>query len=137
MYEHRLTSLRLLRPAAFALVALAIGGEILAAQEPASMVRLIVDYGDGVQKHFTALPWKDGMTVLDAMKAAQEHPRGVKLQYRGSGATAFLTQIDDVKNEGAGRNWVYRVNDQLADRGFGVFQLKAGDTVLWKFEKGR
>jgi hypothetical protein len=137
MYEHPLTSLRLFRSAVFALVVLATGAPFLAAQEPAEAIRLIVDYGDGVQKHFTALPWKDGMTVLDAMKAAQEHRRGIKLQYRGSGATAFLTQIDDVKNEGADRNWVYRVNDQLADRSFGVFQLKAGDTVLWKFEKGR
>jgi hypothetical protein len=137
MPEHRLILVHWLRSIALALAVPAIGGAILVAQEPAAAVRLIVDYGDGVQKHFTALPWKAEMTVLDAMKAAQEHPRGVKLQYRGSGATAFLTQIDDVKNEGAGRNWVYRVNDQLAERSFGVFPLKAGDTVLWKFEKGR
>jgi hypothetical protein len=137
MPAHRLTSLRLFRSAIFTLAWLATWPALVPAQESAQAVRLIVDYGDGVQKHFTALPWRAEKTVLDAMKAAQEHPRGVKLQYRGSGATAFLTQIDDVKNEGSGRNWVYRVNDQLADRSFAVFQLKAGDTVLWKFEKGR
>ena len=107
------------------------------AQEPAATVRLVVDYGDGVAKHFNALPFRDEMTVLDAMKAAQEHRRGIKFEHRGSGATAFLTQIDEVKNEGSGRNWVYRVNDQLADRSFAVYRLKAGDTVLWKFEKSR
>jgi hypothetical protein len=77
------------------------------------------------------------MTVLDAMKAAQEHPRGIKLQFRGSGATAFLTQIDDLKNEGSGRNWIYRVNGELAERSFAVQKLEAGDAVLWKFEKSR
>jgi hypothetical protein len=107
-----------------------------AAQEP-ELVRLVVNYADGVEKHFTALPWREGMTVFDAMQAAQEHPRGIKIQFRGSGATAFLTQIDDVKNEGSGRNWIYRVNGELAERSFAVQKLAAGDAVLWKFEKSR
>ncbi len=61
----------------------------------------------------------------------------MKFQERGSGATAFLTQLDDLKNEGSGRNWIYRVNGQIADRSFAVYRLEAGDTVLWKFEKSR
>jgi hypothetical protein len=111
---------------------------IAAAEEerPAS-VRLAIDYGDGAEKHFTALGWREGMTVLDAMKAAQEHPRGIKFQFRGSGATAFLTQIDDLKNQGSGRNWLYRLNGELAERSFAIQKVQAGDAVLWKFEKSR
>lgn len=105
----------------------------LAAENTA--VTLIVDYGDGVQKHITGIAWKEGMTVLDAMQHAAKHPRGVKFSYRGSAATAFLYKIDDLENEGRGRNWIYRVNGKLADRGFAVCRLMPTDVVLWKFEK--
>ena len=98
-------------------------------------VSVVIDYGDGVQKHFTALAWKDGITVLDAMQAARQHPRGIAIESRGSGARTMLTRIDDLANEGAGRNWIYRVNGKLADRGIGAYNLKLGDTVLWRFEK--
>jgi hypothetical protein len=104
---------------------------------PPASVRMVIDYGDGVEKHFTALAWKEGMTVLDALVAAQEHPRGIKFTHRGSDATAFLTQIDELKNEGSGRNWVFRVNDKLATKSFAIFGVKAGDTILWKFGEYR
>jgi len=109
---------------------------IAARAEAAEHVKLVVDYGDGVQKHFTALPWKKGLTVLGATRAAEKHPRGIETKLRGSGETAFLMQIDDVTNEGgAGRNWVYRVNGKLGDRSAGIYPLDAGDTVLWRFQK--
>jgi hypothetical protein len=100
-------------------------------------VRLVIDYGDGVQKHFTAVEWKEGMTVLDVLEVAQKHPRGIKIVYRGKGETAFLTQIDDLKNEGRGRNWVYRVNGELAKKSFAILPVKAADTVLWTFGEYR
>lgn len=97
--------------------------------------QLIVDYGDNSQKHFTELPWRDGLTVLEATKIAQKHPRGIQAKSRSSGSTAFLTQIDDVSNEGGdGRNWVFRVNGELGDRSCGVYKVNAGDTVLWRFQ---
>ncbi|MHB8970850.1 MAG: DUF4430 domain-containing protein [Pirellulaceae bacterium] len=106
-------------------------------QTPPKTVRLVVDYGDGVEKHFTALAWKEGMTVLDALVAAQKHPRGIKFVYRGKEATAFLTQIDELENEGRGKNWIFRVNDEMASQSFAIFAVKAGDTVLWKFGEYR
>jgi len=102
----------------------------------ATTVRLVIDYQDGVEKHFTAIPWKAGMTVMDAMAAAKASPRGITYSTTGSGETAFVTQIDDLKNEGARggkRNWTYRVNDTLADRSAAVYGLKAGDRVCWSF----
>ncbi len=104
---------------------------------PAETVRMVVDYGDGVEKHFSALAWKEGMTVMDVLVAAQEHPRGIKFVHRGKDATAFLTQIDELENEGRGRNWVYRVNDTLATKSCAIFEVKAGDTILWKFGEYR
>lgn len=103
----------------------------------AMTVTVVIDYSDGVEKHFTAIEWKKGFTVLDAMGAAKAHPRGIRFEHRGDGATALLTAIDDLKNEGQGRNWIYRVNGKLADTSFGVRELAAGDSVLWKFEPYR
>ena len=100
-------------------------------------VRLVIDYGDGVQKHFTQLPWKKGITAFDALQQAAAHRRGIEFRHRGAGATAFVTQIDDLKNEGRKRNWVFRVNNKLAERSCGIETLKPGDTILWKFGEYR
>ena len=100
-------------------------------------VQLTVDYGDGVQKTFSSLAWKEKQTVFDALQQAARHPRGIKLAHQGSGERLFVTAIDDVKNEGVGRNWTYLVNGKLADRSAGVFELQAGDAVLWRFAKPR
>jgi len=106
------------------------------AQETAAGVRLTIDYGDGVQKVFAALPWKATMTVFDALQAAEKHPRGIKLRFTGRGATIFIIAIDDAENEGANaRNWRYTVNDQPARSSAGVMELKAGDEVVWRFGK--
>jgi hypothetical protein len=111
-----------------------------AAQAEDSAVRLVVDYGDGVQKHFTQLQWREGMTVFDVMQAAMRHRRGVRVKYRGKGATLLVTEIDEQKSEAAGagsRNWIYRINGQLGERSAGIAPVKAGDTVLWSFETYR
>lgn len=99
-------------------------------------VRLVVDYGDGVEKHFTSVTWKQGMTVLDAMEFAKKSPHGIRFEYKGRGETALLTQIDDLKNEGGGRkkkNWIYYVNDKAADKSFAARKLESSDVVRWKF----
>ena len=99
-------------------------------------VRLVIDYTDGVQKQFV-LPWKQDITVFDAMNLAQANPHGIKFTYDGSTPDKyFLTQIDDVKNEGSGsgkRNWLYSVNGMPADKSFGIYKLKPADKVSRKF----
>jgi hypothetical protein len=117
----------------------AVAGWLVAAEDAPKppTVKLVIDYGDGVEKHFTALPWKEGMTVLDVLEAAAHHPRGIKLVHRSSGETAFLTQIDDLKNEGRGRNWLYSVNGQQGKKSFGAAAVKAADTILWSFGEYR
>lgn len=100
-------------------------------------VRLVIDYGDGVEKHFTKLPWKSQMTVFGLLQAADAHLHGISLKHRGKGTTLFVEQIDDLKNEGRGRNWIFRVNNRLADRSCDVQTVKPGDTVLWRFGEYR
>lgn len=108
-------------------------GGTVAAKEPPTTIKLVIDYGDNVQKQFTAIAWKNEMTVADAMSAAAKHPRGIRYESRGSGATLFLFKIDDLKNEGFGKNWLFYVNGKTGDASFGVTKLSAGDEVLWKF----
>ncbi len=131
-------------------VLLAWSGAIAAAAEPspaaaaaskattAETVEMVVDFGDGVEVHFTRLPWKPAMTVADAVKLTDGQPHGPKFVRIGSGETLLVTQIGDLKNEGRGRdrrNWLYQLNGTLADEGAGAQSLKAGDRILWKFER--
>jgi hypothetical protein len=143
MKSHRRTLLWCLAAVAVAGVAIALAlapGSPSAATGAAgadATIKLIIDYNDGCQKVFPALTWKDGMTSLSALEAAKAKPHGIQFEYTGKDDTAFLTQIDDLKNEGGGKdkkNWLYWVNDKMADQGFGVCKLDKGDVVLFKFD---
>jgi hypothetical protein len=128
---------RIARRAAGALLA-ALAVLIVAAGQRApaqnATIRLVVDYGDGVIKTVTGLPWSKGSTVLDVMNAAKAHPHGITFSYTGSGDAAFLTRIDDIPNEGGGgKSWQLWVNTAYADRSFGVYEVQAFDVVYWRF----
>jgi hypothetical protein len=103
--------------------------------EPKETVKLVIDYGDGVQKVFASVPWTKETTVFSALEAAAKHPRGIKFTHLGKGETVLVTAIDELKNEGRGKNWLYEVNGKLGDRSCAVMSLKAGDSVLWRFGK--
>jgi hypothetical protein len=132
------------RRACLGLLALAVSlahvGErrqVWGAEAARETLRLVIDYGDGSQKHFTALAWKKGMTVFDALTAAQQHPRGIRFESTGRGATLLITSIEGMKNEGGGtdaRNWIYSVNGKKGGKSCAVYELQAGDTVQWKFD---
>jgi len=131
---HRLTR----RTAAILLAAMLLAIPAASDQTHAqsATVRLVVDYGDGVIKTITGLPWAKGSTVLDVMNAAKDRPHGISFSYTGSGASAFLTRIDDVANEGgaaAKKNWQLWVNTSYADKSFGVYEVQPLDVVFWRF----
>ena len=104
------------------------------AQAQDATVRLVVDYGNGVIKTIIGLPWTKGSTVLDVMNTAKSRPHGISFGYTGNGASAFLTQIDDVVNEGGGKkNWQLWVNTSYADKSFAVYDVQPLDVVFWRF----
>lgn len=101
-------------------------------------VTLVIDYGQDVQKRFAMIPWKEGMTVADAMKRIADlpAPRGSTFEIVGTGERAFLKAIDGLANEGAGRdksNWIFEVNDAMGTKSFGVTMLSPKDTISWEF----
>ena len=130
---HRLTRRSVALLLAAMLLAVAATGDRAPAQS--ASVRLVVDYGDGVIKTITGLPWAKGSTVLDVMNAAKDRPHGITFSYSGSGASALLTRIDDVANEGGGakKNWQLWVNTSYAERSFGVYEVQPLDVVFWRF----
>jgi hypothetical protein len=122
--------------ALFAVILLLAGATHDRTFAQAATVRLVIDYGDGVIKTMTDLPWSKGNTVLDVMNAAKVHPHGITFSYSGSGSTSFLTRIDDVASEGGGaakKNWQLWVNTMYADRSFGAYEVQAFDVVFWRF----
>ena len=119
-----------------ALCGFTLRNKSVAADPNAKPISMTIDYGDGVEKRFVELAYKPDMTVLDALNAAQEHRHGITVVLNGSGQNALVSQIDDLKNEGGGpksRNWMFHVNSKQADKGVGVFVLRPGDAILWKF----
>ena len=130
------------RFAALAILSLAalsvapIGAQAQAQDDEAKTIRMVIDYGDGVEAHFKGIAWRKGMTVFDAMLAAKSRRRGLTFEHTGRGETAFIRSIDGLPNEGGGsgkRNWVYRVNGETARRGCGAQTLEPSDTVIWAF----
>lgn len=104
---------------------------------PKSSVRLIIDYGDGVQKHFTQITHKTDMTVWNVLQAAEQHPRGIQIKSRGKEDTLLVTEIDGQANEGgtSSRNWIFRVNENLGEQSAGIAPVKAGDVIQWRYER--
>src|SRR5260221_8438677 len=87
------------------------------AQAQSAIVRLVIDYGDGVTKTITALAWVKGSTVLDVMNAAKSRPHGISFSYSGSGGCSFLQRIHDVAHEGARtKNWQCWFNTNYAGK---------------------
>ncbi len=73
-------------------------------------------------------------TVFDALRQAEQSDKRIQLDVSGSGETAFVRSLGGVTNRGAaGKNWIYYVNGELANRGAGVFQIAPGDRVVWRF----
>jgi hypothetical protein len=104
--------------------------ENIAVEPNAQNVRLTIDFGDDREPITTESRWHEGMTVADLLNGEPS----ISVTSTGSDASAFLTSLGGVANEGAGgRNWTYRVNDKHADRSFAVYELQPGDQVLWTF----
>jgi Domain of unknown function (DUF4430) len=109
--------------------------EKLADPKPQTL-ELVIDYGDGSEKRFTGIAWKDSMTVFDVLRTAERRPHGISVSSRGSGETLIVSKIDDLANQGGGKkdkNWIFHVNSHMGDESAGIATVRPGDRVLWKF----
>jgi hypothetical protein len=104
--------------------------------EAGETVALEIDFGNGARREYAALPYRDGMTVGDALRLAQEFGPGLEFTRQGEGELSFLTSLDGVANQGpGGRFWLYQVDGRRADVSYEVQPLAAGQRVLWQFQE--
>lgn len=75
-------------------------------------------------------------TVFSVLQAAADE-MGFAVESTGVlKGDKFITSIGGVENlAGDGKNWIYRVNGVLGDKGSGVFAVKPQDKVVWSFGK--
>jgi uncharacterized protein DUF4430 len=136
-FETRVARTLRFRPTCGVMLAILLGSIPLttaAAAQKTATVQLVVDYGDGAELRFKALPWKEGMTVLDALNAAKAHRHGITFVTRGKGSSTLVTKIGDQANEGDGKNWLYSVNEKRGEVSAGAQKVEPQDTILWRFE---
>jgi len=87
---------------------------------------------DGV-KHETEI--KAGSSVYDLMNLLKSQN---KINFTGknySGLGFFVEEINSLKNNPAGKNWLYYVNGKPAQVGISYYLIKANDIIEWKYEK--
>jgi hypothetical protein len=97
-------------------------------------VRLEIDFGNGARRVFDTLPYKADMTVADVMAAARDFRPGITYMQVGEGAGGFLTELEGLKNEGAGgRNWRYEVAGTPGNKSFCLQTVAPGELVRWSF----
>lgn len=97
------------------------------------VVRVQIRRGIGTEPTENTTAWSQGMTVFDALMGLSPD---VAVESTGQGESLFVKSIAGQANLGsAGDNWIYRVNGKLGDRSCAVYELEAGDTVVWSFGK--
>lgn len=102
----------------------------------AETVALEIDFGNGARREYAALPYREGMTVGDALRLARDFGPGLPFTHQGEGELSFLTSLDGVANQGpGGRFWLYQVDGRRADVSYEVQPLAAGERVLWQFKE--
>ena len=97
-------------------------------------VQLEIDFGNGSQRVYSALPWHEGMTVAEVLQEAHDFRPGIEFTQKGEGSGGFLTSLEGVKNEGTdGCNWLYEVAGNPGTQSFCVQTVGEGEQVLWRF----
>lgn len=110
-------------------------------------VALTIDYSNGAQKQFTSIPWKKGMTILEAIQATEGIAPKVSISFGSdrSGHVLGLVLDDVPPKGGAASEWLVWVNAKSfnsrlgTETSFGFHPderernfLNAGDHVLVK-----
>lgn len=88
-------------------------------------VQLIVQSADGQPKEQT-VTFEEGDSVLEILDAA----------YDIEETNGFITAIDGLKQDESKKTyWMYKVNGEVADKGAGELEPKAGDKIEFYQEK--
>ena len=78
---------------------------------------------------------KPDSSVYDLMNSLKQEGKISFSRKNYSGLGFFVEEINGVKNNPAGENWLYYVNGQPAPVGISNYKLKIDDTIEWQYEK--
>jgi hypothetical protein len=80
------------------------------------------------------VPIQSDDTVLSILKEITRE-KGIQMEYRGSGAAAYVEGIDNVYefDQGPKSGWMFRVNGNFGDRSCGSYAVHAGDVIQWLY----
>ena len=76
---------------------------------------------------------KPGSSAYEAMEVLKQEN---KINFSGkdySGLGFFVEEVNGLKNNPAGENWLYYVNGSLAPVGASNYIIKANDIIEWKY----
>jgi hypothetical protein len=77
-----------------------------------STVSLTIDYSNGAEKHFANIPWKKGLTLLEAIEASAAIPPGANISFgsdrSGHAMNLVIDQMPGGDKEAS--EWVIWVN---------------------------
>ncbi|MFA6354391.1 MAG: DUF4430 domain-containing protein [Candidatus Paceibacterota bacterium] len=107
-------------------------------QNSSEQVSVMFDFQNGTI-FIDEVPWKQGMTVFDALKLATDKEQ-LGLKYKDYGGTmgVFVQMIGKTKNSESGdRWWQFWVNNNYGKEGASNYSLKQGDAVEWKLVRGQ
>ena len=112
-------------------------------------VSLTIDYGNGAQKSFAAIPLSQEMVLLQVLEAAGSIKPGVEFEFnvtldsdRSGRQRGFIASIDGVEADQTNQQWVPWINERPEDNELattgdfspGYPQVAAGDVVSLKLE---
>ncbi|MDO8668341.1 MAG: DUF4430 domain-containing protein [bacterium] len=78
---------------------------------------------------------KPGSSVYDLMSTLKEQNQIDFKSKDYSGLGFFIEEINGVKNNPGGMNWLYYINGKPAPVGISNYKLKNNDIIEWKYEK--
>ncbi len=84
-------------------------------------VSLTIDYSNGSQKSFATIPWRDHLTILEALQAAGTIPPGLVTKFGSSrNGSAINLTLDGVPREGLSGEWYIWVNERRGPDSLGT-----------------
>ena len=110
-------------------------GSAAGSSTAAGTVQLEIDFRGKRANISVDVPCSLDSTVFQIMERAR-NMGDLEFESTGSDDSAFISSIGGIENEGrSGDNWVFRVNDELGDRGCGVIAVNKSDHILWVLGK--
>ncbi len=97
-----------------------------------SVEKRTINEGDIIST--TTIGLQNGDTAFSVLKRIANE-RGISIDYIGSGKTLYVAAIDGLSefDHGPSSGWMYSVNGNFPDYSSGVYELKDGDVLRWRY----